>query len=65
MRALGGAQEVQWAQAPLRGPKLQVLYMSRNCPPIDEDPRREVGYLGDMLSTAGGCELSTTHVKTA
>ena len=29
-------------------------------PPIDEDHRREVSYLGDMLSTAGGCELSTT-----
>ena len=27
-----GAQEVRWAQAPLRGHKLQVLYMSRNCP---------------------------------
>ena len=24
-----------------------------------------MGYLGYMLSTAGGCELSTTHVKTA
>ena len=32
--------------------KVQVIY-----------DRLEVGYLGDMLSTAGGCELSTTHSK--
>ena len=58
------AQEVQWARAPLRGPKLQVLYMSRNCPIDRQRPQVEVkviyykveeGYLGDTLSTAGGC----------
>ena len=51
--------------------------MSRNCPTYRGRPQEgvqviqvihdklEVGYLGDMLSAAGGCELSTAHVKTA
>ena len=69
-----GAQEVQWAQAPLRGPKLR----QGTAPPIDRRPQEEVQvvsdklevvasfcYLGDMFFAAGGCELSTTtRVKT-
>ena len=49
--------------------------MSRNCPTYRGRPQEEVqviqvihdklevGYLGDMLSGAGGCELSTAHVN--
>ena len=53
--------------------------MPGNCTPLDGRPQKDVQvghdklevvasfcYLGDMLSAAGGCELSTTtHVKTA
>ena len=51
--------------------------MSRNCPTYRGRPQKKVqvievihgkllvGYLGDMLSAAGGRELSTAHVKTA
>ena len=67
-------QEMQWAQALDKGPWLQMYTVPGNCTPLGW--QREVGpdklevvasfcYLGDMLSAAGGCELSTTtHVKT-
>ena len=65
----------KWAQALEKRPWLQ-MYTAR---PLDGRPQKEVQvgpdklevvasfrYLGDMLSAAGGCELSTTtHVKTA
>ena len=74
-----GAQEVQWAHAPLRGPKLQVLYCQGTARHIDGRPQEELQvvsekrevlvsffYLGDMLSVAGGYDLSTNkYVKTA
>ena len=57
---------------------VHAIMLSLNCP-LDGRPQKEVQvgpnklevvasfcYLGDMLSAAGGCELSTTtHVKTA
>ena len=68
---------MQWAQVLDKGPWLQMYTVPGNCTPFE--PQREVQvrpdklevvasfcYLGDMLSAAGGCELSTTtHVKTA
>ena len=68
-----GAQEMQWAQALEKRPWLGTAH------PLDSRPQKEVQvgpdklevvasfcYLEDMLSAAGGCELSTTtHVKTA
>ena len=70
-----GAQEMQWAQAlDYRCTRCQGIAR-----PLDGRPQREVQvrpdrlevvasfcYLGDMLSAAGSCELSTTTcVKTA
>ena len=73
-----GAQEMQWAQALDKGPWLQMYTLPGTARPLDDRKQREVQvgpdklallasfcYLGDMLSAAGGCELSTTtRVKT-
>ena len=62
-----------------KDPDYRCTRCQRTACPLDGRPQREVQigpdklevvasfcYLGDMLSTAGGCELSTTtHVKTA
>ena len=66
-----GAQEMQWVQVLDKGPWQQMYRMPGNCMPLDGRPEKEVQvgpdklevvasfcYLGDMLSTAGGCELS-------
>ena len=73
-------QEMQWAQALDKRPWLQMYMVPENCtPPADGRPQREVQVgpdklevvasfcsLGDMLSAASGCGLSTTtRVKTA
>ena len=69
---------MQWAQALDKGPWLQMYTLPGNCTPLDGRQQMEVQvrpdklevvasfcYLGDMLSAAGGCELSTTtRVKT-
>ena len=74
-----GAQEMQWAQALDKKPWLQIYTVLGNCMPLgwqitEGSPGRTwqawggsfFCYLGDMLSAAGGCELSTTTcVKTA
>ena len=74
-----GAQEMQWAQALDKRPWLQITRCRGTAPPFDGRPQKKVQvgpdklevvasfcYLGDMLSAAGGCELSTTiRVKTA
>ena len=75
-----GAQEMQWAQA-LQKKDLdyRCTWCQVTACPLDGRPQKEVQvrpdklevvasfcYLGDMLSAAGGCELSTTtRVKTA
>ena len=70
---------MQWAHALDKGPWLQMYTEPGNCTPLGRQPQREVQvrpdklevvasvcYLGDMLSAAGGCELSTTiWLKTA
>ena len=61
-----GAQKVQWAQAPLRGPKYSCSRCQETAQPIDRRPQEEVQvvsdklavvasfcYLGDMLFAAG------------
>ena len=72
-----GAQEMQWAQALDKRPDCR--WCQGTARPLDGRPQKEVQvgpdklevvasfcYLGDMLSAAGGCELSTTTcVKTA
>ena len=74
-----GAQKMQWAQALEKDPDYRCTRCQRSARPLDGRPQKEVQvgpdklevvvsfcYLGDMLSAAGGCELSTTtHVKTA
>ena len=74
-----GIQEMQWAQALDSGTWLQMYMVPGNCMPFgrqttEGSPGRtwQAGggsflcYLWDMLSAAGGCELSTTtRVKTA
>ena len=76
-----GAQEMQWAQALDKGPGLQYrcTWCQGTAQPLDGRQKRKVQvgpdklkvaasfcYLGDMLSAASGCELSTTtHEKTA
>ena len=73
------AQEMQWAQALDKGPDYRCTLCQGTAHPLDGRPQRDVQigpdklevvasfcYLGDMLSAAGGCELSTTtHVNTA
>ena len=73
-----GAQEMLWAQAHDKGPWLQMYTVPGNCTPfrwqtIEGSPSRtwqdgggsSFCYLGNMLSAAGGCELTTTaRVKT-
>ena len=73
------AQEMQWTQALDKGAWLQMYMVPGTARPLDGRPQREVQvgldklevvasfcYLGDMLSAAGSCELSTTtRVKTA
>ena len=67
----------KWAQALAKGPWLQMYTVPGNCTPLGwqttegspgPDKLEVVAsfcYLGDMLSAAGGCELSTTtRVKT-
>ena len=70
---------MQWAEALDKGPWLRCTWCQGTACPLDSRPQKEVQvgpdklevvasfcYLGDMLSAAGGCELSTTtHVKTA
>ena len=75
-----GAQEMQWAQAlDKKDPDYRCTQCQGTARPLDGRPQKEVQvgpdklevvasfcYLGDMLSAAGGCELSTkTRVKTA
>ena len=69
-----GAQEMPLAQALVKGPRLQVYMMPGNCMPrgwqttVGPDKLEVVGsfcYLGDMLSAAGGWELSTITCETA
>ena len=74
-----GAQEMQWAQALEKKTLTTDVHGARELhAPLDGRPQEvQVGpdklevvasfcYLGDMLSAAGGCELSTTtRVKTA
>ena len=74
-----GAQEMQWAQAlKKKDPDYRCTRCQGTACPLDGRPQEvQVGpeklevvaffcYLGDMLSAAGGCELSTTtRVKTA
>ena len=67
-----GAQEMQWTQALDKGPWLQTYMVPGNCTSLEQQttegsPGRtwqarggSFCYLGDMLSAAGGCELSTT-----
>ena len=68
-----GAQEMQWAQTLEKWPWLQMYTVTGNCTPLGWQTTEgvQVGpdklevvasfcYLGDMLSAAGGCELSTT-----
>ena len=73
------AQEMQWAQALEKDPDYRCTRCQGSARPLDGRPQKEVQvgpdklevvasfcYLGDMLSAAGGCELSTTtRVKTA
>ena len=74
-----GAQEMQWAQRLKKDPDYRCTWCQGTARPLDGRPQKEVQvgpdklevvasfcYLGDMLSAAGGCELSTTtRVKTA
>ena len=74
-----GAQEMQWAQALEKDPDYRCTRCQGTACPLDDRSQKEVQvgpdklevvasfcYLGDMLSAAGGCELSTTtRVKTA
>ena len=75
-----GAQEMQWAQAlEKKNPIYRCTRCQGTASPLDGRPEKEVQvgpdklevvasfcYLGDMLSAAAGCELSTTtRVKTA
>ena len=75
-----GAQEMQWADKHLKkDPDYRCTRCQGTARPLDGRPQKEVQvgpdklevvasfcYLGDMLSAAGGCELSTTtRVKTA
>ena len=74
-----GAQEMQWAQVLDKDPDYRCTQCQGTACPLDGRPWRkfQVGpdklevvasfcYLGDMLSAAGGCEVSTTtHAKTA
>ena len=72
-----GAQEMQWAQALEKKTLTTDVHGARELhAPWMADHRRSrsdmtslvasLCYLGDMLSAAGGCELSTTtRVKTA
>ena len=76
--ASSGCTKNAVAQGLDKGPLLQMYTVPGNCP-LNGRPQRAVQvrldklevvasfcYLGDMLSAAGGCELSTTtHVKTA
>ena len=78
LQALGG-QEMQWTPALDKGPDNRCKQCQGTTCPLDGRPQKEVQvgpdklevvasfcYLGDMLSAAGGCELSTTTcVKTA
>ena len=73
-----GALEMQWAQALEKRPYYRCTWCQGTARPLDGRPQKEVQvrpdklevvasfcYLGDMLSAAGGCELSTTtRVKT-
>ena len=73
-----GAQEMQWAQALEKRPDYRCPWCQGTARPLDGRPQKEVQvgpdklevvasfcYLEDMLSAAGGCELSTTTgVKT-
>ena len=73
-----GAQEVQWAQAPLEDSKYRCSRCQGTARPIDRRPQEvqvasdklqvvaSFCYLGDMLFSPGGCELLTTkRVETA
>ena len=73
-----GAQEMQWAQALEKDPDYRCTRCQGIACPLDGRPQEvQIGhdklevvasfcYLGDMLSAAGGCELSTrTRVKSA
>ena len=73
LQALGGLKRL------IKDPDYRYTWCQGTARPLDGRPQKEVQvgpdklevvasfcYLGDMLSAAGGCELSTTtHVKTA
>ena len=79
MAASTGCKEMQWLKRLTKDPDYRCTRCQGTARPLDGRPQREVQvgsdklevvasvcYLGDMLSAAGGCELSTTtHVKTA
>ena len=72
-------KKCSWLKCLTKDPDYRCTWCQRTASPLDSRPQREVQvwpdklemvasfcYLGDMLSAASGCELSTTtHVKTA